>query len=183
MKNILSIILLLIGFAFTSFAQERTVNIAGVDKVIDITSVKTYAYNGGTLDRLIPTTRDTIDYYVIIDKYYPGPIHWYANFTLDTIAGADTTISITVLGKQMNSQSWSTLKAAVTSSAVTGELQVSNTSIGSINAVDTAGLKYYTSYKPSLLTSYRYLRFRLIIKGNDITGTGIKVKRVELNFH
>lgn len=182
MKKFISILFCLAVILQLS-AQERSVNIAGTNTLIDATVIKNIAYNGGTSDRLIPTTRDTIDYYVILSKWEPGPQHWYANFTLDTIAGADTTISITVLGKQMNSQSWSTLKAAVTSSAVSAELQVSNTSIGSINSVDTTGLKYYTSFKPSLLVSYKYLLFRLIIKGNDLTGTGIKVKRVELNFH
>lgn len=172
---IFSILILLVC---ALFAQERTVNLG----IIDLKTTKNVPYNGTTNDRLVPTSRDTIDYTVTFSNYDAGPIHWYANFTLDTIAGADTTISVTVLGKKMASETaWATLKAAATSSAVSAELQVSNTSFA-INAVDTTSLKNYTSEKLNTLLYNKYMNFRLILKGNDHTGTGIRVKRVELQF-
>jgi hypothetical protein len=181
MKRILSL-LFLINFALCLFAQERTVNIAGTGVLVDITSTKNVAYLGGTLDRLIPTTRDTIDYYVQVSNYGTGPIHFYAAFTLAPISGPDTTISLTVLGKKFGNETYGTVKAAVTSSAVTSELIVTSTSLGTINASDTTGLKNYTSYKPNTLVYNKYILFRLILKGNDSVGTGIQIKRVELQL-
>ncbi len=163
------------------YAQERTVDIGS--GLVNTVITKNVAYNGGTSDRLIPTTRDTIDYYVQLSNYDAGhPLHFYFNFTFDTIAGADTTVSVTIMEKKFSSESYSTLIAAATTSAVGSEYQYVRTSLGTINAIDTTGYKYYTSAKPNTLLYYKYLKARLILKGNDITGTGIRVKRVELQF-
>lgn len=207
--------------AINAFCQERTVDI-NFGKLLNVSEIKKIAYNGTASDRLIPTTRDTIDYYIQLTNMPATPLHFYVNFTFDTIAGADTTISITVQKKMFNSESYTDLIAASTTSAVTAELQVSKTSLGvtseytvtetiaSHNLVsaahtlltDTTGLAGYPADSISVpayniveaahtATStkvvnaslyYGYLKFRLIISGNDSVGTGIKVKRLELTF-
>lgn len=182
MKKIFSIFIL-VAFVATAFAQEREVNLLGGSRLLDITSKKNIAYNGNTSDRLIYDTRDTIDYYVIISNYTAGaPLHFYANFTLDTVAGVDTTVSVTVLEKKFASESYSTLIAAANTSEVTAELQYARTSLGTIAVIDSTGYQNYTASKVNTLLYYRYLKFRLILTGDDYVGTGIKVKRVELQF-
>lgn len=186
MKNILSI-LFLFAFALCSFGQERTVDMGSgtttSTKLVNLNLTKTVAYNGGASDYLLPTTRDTIDFVVAIDPSYKlGPINYNVAVTLAPIAGADTTVSVTILGKKTAGATYGVLKAAALTSAVTSELIYEATSLGNINAADTVGMKYYTSFKGNTLLYYRYIKARLIIKGNDSVGTGIKVKRVEFQF-
>ena len=181
MKKILSI-LFLFTFALCSFAQERTVNVYP-NGAVDLSATKTVSYVGTTLDRLIPTTRDTIDFYLkISDNYKLGPLNYNIAVKMSPIAGADTTVSVTVLGKKTAAESYGVLKAAATTSAVTSTLVYSATSIGNINPVDTTGLKYYTSQKANTLLYYKYIMVRLILKGNDSVGTGIKVDRIDFQF-
>ena len=188
---------LLFVFAITAFAQERTVYLNN-NKVFDLSKETWYAYNGNTADRLIPTTRDTIDYIIRVDNGQMGkPMHFYANFTFDTIAGADTTIAITVMGKKFNSESYADIIASALTAEVTGELQVSKTTLGAVSegtwttagATDTFNADSTTTVASRSTTflanstlRYGYLKFRLILQGNDVTGTGIKVKRLELQF-
>jgi len=186
MKNILSI-LFLIAFTLCSFAQERVLDVTSGTTtrtdLLDLNVTKTVAYNGGTSDYLIPVTRDTIDYYVAVAPHYKlGPINYNVVVTLAPISGADTTVAVSILGKKTTGETYGTLKASALTSAVTSELIYSATSIGNINAVDTVGLKNYTSFKANPLLYFKYIKVRLIIKGNDSVGTGIKVKRIEFQF-
>lgn len=219
MKNILLVIALLtVTFLH---AQERTVDLYG-GKLFNLTSGSKIAYNGTTSDRLIPTTRDTIDYYIRLEANQTKATHFYANFTFDTVAGADTTIAITVQGKKFASETYADIIASAVTSAVSAELQVSKTSLGVTTEFtetqtiaqhtitgaaftikqDTATFKYYpadslkvpaTTFTEAAQTVtvtkvvnsslyYGYLKFRLILQGNDSVGTGIKVKRIELQF-
>ena len=196
MKKFL-LLLALSVFAVVTMAQERTVYLNN-DKVFDLKVSKWYAYNRGTADRLIPTTRDTIDFVLrVVNPDAGAPMHFYANFTFDTIAGADTTIAITVQGKKFNSETYSDIIASATTSAVTAELQVSKTTLGAISegtfatagATDTFNADSTTTVAARSTTftansalRYGYLKFRLILQGNDSVGTGIRVKRLEIQF-
>jgi hypothetical protein len=185
-------------------SQERTVNLAGSNNLVDVRNTKNVAYNGTTSDKLIPTTRDTIDYYVILSNYDPGPLHFYAAFNFDTIAGIDTTIAITVQEKKFANEDYTDLIAsAVTAGVIRNDTIAVRTSLGvttvatntTAAAVDifrgtiianndtlTVAQRVTTEVANTLLY-YRYLRFRLILSGNDSVGTGVKVKRVELQFY
>lgn len=215
-KYILTTILSILCLA--TFAQERTVYLNN-DKPFDLSERKWYAYNGNTADRLIPTTRDTIDYVIRVTNPEQGkPMHFYANFTFDTIAGADTTIAVTVMGKKFSSESYADIIASALTAEITGEVQVSKTTLGAVTeytqtvaahnlvfpsyeiTTDTTGLMGYpadtmtvasvtaaeASYAITAVANstlrYGYLKFRLILQGNDVTGTGIKMKRLEIQF-
>lgn len=210
MKNFVNIILVFLAFLVLScipaMSQERTVNLAGGNNLVDVRNTKNVAYNGSAsgLDRLIPTTRDTIDYYVILSNYDPGPLHFYAAFNFDTIAGVDTTVAITVQEKKFANEDYTDLIAsAVTAGSIRNDTIAVRTSLGvttvatntTAAAVDifrgtiianndtlTVAQRVTTEVANTLLY-YRYLRFRLILQGNDSVGTGIKVKRVELQFY
>jgi hypothetical protein len=200
MKKII-LLFSLILFAVSLMAQERTVDL-GNGNLIDITKTKVVAYNGGTSDRLLATTRDTIDYFVKVSNYGSGPLHFYAVITLDTIAGVDTTVAITVQEKKFANESYTDIIASALTSVVSAEQKVVKTSLG-VTSILTGTTAAATDYINDITASntdtvivaarsytqvanpilyYSYLKFRLIIKGNDSVGTGIRVKRVELQF-
>ena len=164
-------------------AQERSVNLAGAGKVVDIRSTKHIAYNGNTSDRLIPTTRDTIDYFVIVDNYDPGPLHFYARLTLSPVAGTDTTVLITVQEKKFAGESYTDIIASAATSVVSTTASYVKTSLGvTTEFTETLGGGTTTTRLANTLLRYRYLKIRLILPGDDTVGTGIKVDRVELQF-
>lgn len=172
MKNIL-IVLMLAFLGIATYAQERIVYLNG-GKVLDLTVNNNVAYNGISSDRLLATTRDTIDYIVII-KSPVGPIRPYVNVTMSPITGADTTVAITVDVKKFGSETWSNLISTSNTAAITtANIQTAKTSLG----VTTE----QTSAVYNTLLFFNYIRVRLIIKGDDHVGTGIQVNRVEFNF-
>lgn len=181
MKKIF-LLLFFASFIAVAFCQERTV-LLNDGKTFDLSLSKEYNYTGTASDYLIPTTRDTIDFVMKVANWGPGGTHFYGTFKLAPIAGSDTTVRIVVLYKHDEGESYSTLKATATGSAVTSTVYYTSTSIGNINSSDTTGLKYYTSFKPNPLLLYKYINFRLILLGNDSVGTGIKVQRVSLQFY
>ena len=179
-------IIIFTGFLFMiagTFAQDRTVNLAGGNNLVNTQTTKVVNYNGNTADRLIPTTRDTIDYYVTLSNYDPGPQHFYAVFTFDTIAGADTTVAITVQGKKFANESYTDIIASDTTDAISAQTNVVTTSLGVVTEfTETLAGGVTTTRLANTLLRYRYLKFRLILPGNDTVGTGIKVKNVRLIF-
>jgi hypothetical protein len=202
MKKILSFIFM-VALIGSLAAQERSVNLLGYGKVLDLKTTKNVPYNGGGSDQLIGTTRDTIDYYVILSNYEQGhPINFKALITLEPITTADTTVSIGVYQKTFTAESYSALIAPAATSQITTETTVSKTTLGVTNQItyttasatdiirqivttdsDTVTVAARTT---TVLNNaslyYKYLMFRLIIAGADYTGSGIKVKRVELQF-
>ena len=181
MKKFITFITIALMFV-SAQAQERTVNIAGNNSLVDLTVSKNVAYNGGTSDRLIPTTRDTIDYFIVLKNYNEGPIHFYAQFVLDTIAGADTTVLITVQEKKFSNETYTDVIASAATSAIGSEVKVVKTSLGVITEFTETIVATNTTRLVNTLLRYRYLKFRLILPGNDSVGTGVKVKRVEIQF-
>jgi hypothetical protein len=175
-RNKMKKLIIVLMFAFlglATYAQERTVYLNG-GKVLDLTQSNKIAYNGNVSDRLLPTTRDTIDYIVIINSPV-GPIRPYVNVTMSPILGADTTVAVTVDIKKFGSETWSNLiSTSNTTAIVSANIQTAKTSLG----VTTE----QTSAVYNTLLFFNYIRVRLILKGDDHVGTGIQVNRVEFNF-
>lgn len=200
MKKILFLIcFLLVGLG--SIAQERTV-VLNSGNYIDLNTTKWYAYNGTTSDYLIPTTRDTIDFVLLVKNQTSLPLNFYASITMAPIAGADTTVAITVQQKMFENGTYTDLIASALTSAITTTVITNKTTLGvtvqdtrtTASAVDlfrgsniknndtlTVASRVQTIQLNPLLF-YRYLKFRLILSGNDHVGTGIKVTRFEINF-
>lgn len=200
MKKILFLIcFLLVGLG--SIAQERTV-ILNSGNYIDLNTTKWYAYNGTTSDYLIPTTRDTIDFVLLVKNQSSLPLNFYASITMAPITGADTTVAITVQQKMFENGTYTDLIASALTSAITTTVITNKTTLGvtvqdtrtTASAVDlfrgsniknndtlTVASRVQTIQLNPLLF-YRYLKFRLILSGNDHVGTGIKVTRFEINF-
>jgi hypothetical protein len=176
MRKLFAICMIII-LGMVAYSQERTVDLNAKvlnSQVLNLTTSSKVTYTSTTtLDRLIPTTRDTIDFTLWL--YAPvGPIRPYIEITLDTIAGADTTVSVTIQEKKNYDEAWTDLIAAANTSAISAETKVIKTSLG----VTTE----QTSAVYNTVLFYNYLRIRLIIRGNDSVGTGIKVKKVQIQF-
>jgi hypothetical protein len=202
MKKFISLFILALAFYAVTFAQERTVNLnAGLP--LDLKVTQWYAYNGITADRLIPTTRDTIDYVLQLKNQTAGPLHFYALVTLSPVSGADTTVAITVQQKKFAGETYSDLIASALTAAITAETKVVKTSLGVTSEVTetvAAATDYFndeiTTNTDTTIVAARtitkvvntllypgYLKFRLILQGNDSVGTGIQVKRIEIKFY
>lgn len=182
MKKI-AILLIAVLLACVSMAQERTVYLNG-GKVVNLSEKQMVTFNGYTSDRLIPTTRDTIDYIVMVEGQGAEPLHFTANIKLDTIAGADTTVNVAVDYKVFENSTYAELIAASLTSDISVPTVVTKTSIGTITGI-TADFASdsTTTYMNNPKLYYRYIRFRLILSGNDSVGTGVAVKRIDLLFY
>lgn len=143
MKKILFILLALTSVIGLK-AQERSVTL-NQGRALDLNVSKEYAYNGYTSDRLIPTTRDTIDYIILVKNQGSDPLHFYAVATLDTIAGADTIVSMQVDYKMFSNQDYSSLIAAAYTSAITAETLVVKTSLGVTSETTSTVAQYVTT--------------------------------------
>jgi hypothetical protein len=196
MKKLIALFFALI-VAIGVMAQERTLTQYNFPK-----SQTYYKYTAVAADTLIATNQDTIDIPVYINKDFP--VQWYANFQLDTIAGADTTVIVKVLGKVFADESWTDITNN-TSSAVSAQIDhaislITNPSLSiaipsysdsidfTFNA-DSTNVGYLTTDARTLTVTqtytasyYRYLLFRLIISGDDATGTGVKLEEMELKL-
>jgi hypothetical protein len=206
MKNL--IIILMLAFSFSLFAQERTIEKTARNGFRDGTY---YKYTGVAADTLISTNQDTIDF--VIEYQGPGYVKKIALHTqLDTIDGADTTVSISVYGKEFEDDgTYVEIIAASTSSAVASTLHSVLTSdwtetFGTYNSTvaahtlltDTTGLSGYPADSvavPShiianaaqtvtpLDKSYRFYRVRYIISGDDSVGDGILISEIEMKLY
>lgn len=200
MKKFIILFIAFLGLAVTSFAQERTV-LLNKGYEFDLSQTKWYAYNGNTADYLLPTTRDTIDYVLQVKNQGSGPLHFYALITLDTVAGVDT-VAITVQQKKFAREDYSDLFASALYK-IRADTNVVKTSLGVTSPYTmtvAAATDYFndevTTNTDTVLVSQRtitqvantllyprYLKFRLILSGNDAIATGIRVKRIELQFY
>lgn len=174
---------------------------------------ETYHYYGGSsADTLIATNQDTLD---IVVKYMGGGyIRKVAvKSRFDVIAGADTTVSVSVFGKEFEDDAtWVEVIAATNTSAVTANNTVQiltsdwtetvaqyTSTIAAHNMVaDTTGFQNYpadtiavaaqtiTNAAQTLTPldkSYRYFRVRYIINGDDSVGTGILLDDFEFKVY
>jgi hypothetical protein len=174
----LIVILLFVSLAATS--QERSVTLP------NMTASQTYyKYTGQTADALVPTTRDTIQYTIYLNKEYP--VQYYINMNLAPVAGADTTVVYTLYGKVFAGESWTQI-ATGTTSAVTTTI---NSPISSFTATDYLASTLVFEADSTVsgrLTSantasyYRYLMLDLQLSGNDSVGTGVKINNLEFKI-
>jgi len=185
------VILVLLAFSFASYAQERTVENSFGRNPITSLNYSYFEVNGGSSDKLIPTTRDTIDY--VFDTKKSKLFDISAMVTLDTIAGADTTVTFAILGRNSENDSWNAIASTTTSAVATDDVFTELTTYASYyeqhvidttltsGAVDATDAFYVTNVDYSAV-SYRWINLRLIIDGDDATGTGISVDKVELKL-
>jgi len=185
------VILVLLAFSFASYAQERTVENSFGRNPITSLNYSYFEVNGGSSDKLISTTRDTIDYVFDTEKSKLFDIS--AMVTLDTIAGADTTVTFAILGRNSENDSWNAIASTTTSAVATDDVFTELTTYASYyeqhvidttltsGAVDATDAFYVTNVDYSAV-SYRWINLRLIIDGDDATGTGISVDKVELKL-
>lgn len=175
----------LILFAVVAMAQERTVNLTLT------TGNYYYKYTGVAADTLKPTNQDTID----VVFYYTSPQYVKkvsVKTRFDIIAGADTTVSTSVYGKEFSDDAtYVSVIGASTSSAVTANntvqiltcdpyLTEAQYITGRITGGDTVNVAHAIT---PFDFSYRYFRVRYILQGNDAVGTGIKIDEIEFRIY
>jgi hypothetical protein len=132
----------------------------------DATYLKYTAVAKDTLSVL----QDTIRIPFLTNKDWP--YEWYGTITMDTIDGADTTVTVNLLGKMFEDDTWSSVTTQL-SSAVTASTKTVFKSM--TNLKDTTDNEV-------IISRYRYLMLEMIIKGNDFVGKGIKLNDVELKL-
>lgn len=178
-------LLAIVLLAVQGMAQERTVNLT-------IPNEGTYInYTGAVADTLIATNQDTID--VVVRYNGPGYVRKIAvKSRFDVIAGADTTVSVSVFGKEFSDDAtYVEIIAAANSSAVTANnvvqiltsdwAEVTGATANTVNADSTITVAAQTA--TPLDKSYRYFRVRYIINGNDSVGTGILLDDFEFKVY
>jgi len=186
-KIILFLSLITLAFACgnPSKAQERTIS-----KTMP-TGTYYYKYTGVAADTLKATNQDTIDF--VITYQSPEYIQKIAVKTrFDIIAGADTTVSTSVYGKEFSDDAtYVSVIGATTSSAVTANNTVQILTCdpytleagyvtGRVAAGDTTNVAHnHTPFD----FSYRVFRIRYILQGNDSVGTGIKIDEIEFKVY
>lgn len=235
MKKLINIIILTI-ISFSIFAQERTVS-----KDFRREGDTYYKYTGIAADTLIATNQDTIDY--VFQTFQPNLVKKIdVKIRYDVVAGADTTVSAQLDGKEFSDQTtYTAIIAAAVGSAVaadntvhiissdytesvasyqttiastvdtlingtnTYDIDADVTQIAYVDTSTTDSLLTEWTVTPSLDTAYltkaaqtltmaaqtvtpadksfRYYRLRLIIAGDDATGTGIKVDEIEIKLY
>lgn len=164
MKKFLGLLFTLAMIHSISNAQTLTKSMMSLSK-----SATFYEYTGASADSL-SVNQDTIIFPFYVNKDYP--IAYYGDITMSPISTTDTTATLQVLGKVFSDDNWSVISTETTS-AISTNLKIVFKSI--TNLQDTTD-------NAQLIKYYRYLGLRVIIKGNDATGTGAKVNRVRLKI-
>ena len=189
--------------------QAQTTVLLNGGNALDLNVSKWYAYNytSSVTDRIVPATanvHDTTDYILRVTNQGSGPLHFYAAITVDTLAGIDTTLNVGVWYKNFSGQDYAALIAAATTAGVVrNDTMVIRTTLGvsTVETLTTAGAtdliaQEITTNSDTVTVAarsttsvvnpvlyYRYLKFRICSLGNDLVGTGVKVKRIEIQFY
>jgi len=181
----LFVLFALFALIISASAQERTVNIT-------VPAGDTYyKYTGTTSDVLIPTTTDTIDlvFWFRVDDYIEK-VAVKSRFDMRTTA--DTTVAITVMGKEFSDDATyvdviaSSLSGAVTANNtvaidVSDPYDVESQYVtGRVTGGDTVNVAHNIT---PFDKSYRYYKVRYILQGNDATGTGVNIDEVEIKLY
>lgn len=185
MKKIFVIFSLLV-FAVAVFAQERTVTLTPIKKG------ETYKkYSGVAADTLVATNQDTID--VVFEYNGPGYVKKVAlKSRFDLISVADTTVAISLFGKEFSDDD---TYVEVIASTLTADINADNTvkvltsdytesiaaSTDVFNADSTITVAAQTITPPD--KSYRYYRARYIITAASGAGSGVKLDEIELKLY
>jgi len=182
-------LILTIGLIFVvllAFSQDRTVT-----KMLD-KGATYYKYTGVAADTLGPVDQDTIDvvFQVRVDEFI-SKIELKSRF--DLVDGNDTTVAITVSGKNFSDDDYTEL----ISSTLTDDIDADNTvkvltgshtsSIASfIAAYEVADGDSTLTYPVITVTpedySYRFIKARYIIQGTSAAGSGVKIDEIELKI-
>lgn len=193
MKKFLSLIFLVV-VAMAGIAQERTVPTSGYmtfDRSESGRYFSKWEYTGTTSDYLVPTTMDTIDFNY--DTKRSAPYSFDLVNVLAPITGADTTVTIQVLGRNSDYEDWglitSTLTAVVDAQIVssinwgkTGTIAAHNIPFANSTAETADTLKVPAQTITLNNVTKQYLKVRLILTGDDSVGTGVKVVKQELKL-
>lgn len=193
MKKFLSLILLIV-VAMIGIAQERSVPTSGYmtfDRNESGRYFSKWEYTGTSSDHLIPTTRDTIDFNY--DTKRSAPYSFDLINVFDTIARADTTVVIQVLGRNSVYEDWGLI--TTTTTAVVGAQLVSSINYGKTGTIAAYNIPFAnpaeatadTLKVPAQTITFnnvtdQFIKVRLIISGDDSVGTGIKVVKQELKL-
>lgn len=195
MKKILFISLILTVSFLSSFGQVRTVSVQNYQG-LPVKGEKpnpeyvTQTYTGVGADVMVDNT-DTLQVPFLVNK--PFGAKYYANIVLDTIAGADTTCTVNVYGKMFSSQSYSLIETTTTS-AISAQVATAIESMTDPTysmtyaaAVDTfkadstiINVARTVTVTPVITPYYRYLLFEITPVGDDATGSGVKLDKIEL---
>lgn len=193
MKRFLSLILLII-VAMIGMAQERSVPTSGYmtfDRNETGRYFSKWEYTGTSSDYLIPTTRDTIDFNY--DTKRSAPYSFDLVNVLAPIAGADTTVTIQVLGRNSEYETWSLITSTLT--AVVDAQIVSSINWGKTQTIAAHNIPFANSTAETADTlkvpaqtitlnnvTNQFIKVRLILTGDDSVGTGVKVVKQELKL-
>lgn len=170
-KFILLVFAVLLSFALT--AQDRTL---ATRTFTSVGSMLTYT---GVAADTLTANQDSIDFVFIPNKAYPCQV--YILTELDTIDGADTTVTAYLYGRMFSTQNWalvtstaSTNVAAATENVLYNTAQNSGTmswdTVGNVNT-------FTGTYTSSAITNfYREYRVVYVIKGDDHVGKGVAIK-------
>lgn len=178
MKRILSILIIVVA-ATMGYSKTKIIN---ADKILaaDVTAPGSITcYYTGVASDTLTANQDTLIYNITLNK--STPMNTYARITLDTIAGADTTVIINLRGRMFNDESWTIIKS-VTSTVIDSSVGVV---IETMTAQNLAmGFKSDSTYSiiPSINPCWRQIQTELIISGDDLTGKGVKLKGIKWYF-
>jgi len=179
----LFLLIAMLALIVNAFAQERTVS-ATLPR-----NSSYFIYEGTKYDTLTYTNQDTIDFVLTVkNKGVVGRVAIFSQF--DTIAGADTSVSITVAAKEFEGDTYAEFMSTVLDTVAEASSILMKSEISTIAFLApytnvAAGTADTLHYQPIIKfnNSYRYYRVRYIIQGDDSVGEGIKLEQLEFKFY
>ena len=166
------------------FSQDRTVT---KEMNVDATY---YKYSGTAADTLGAVDQDTLDLIVVYrGGGYVNKVAVKSRFDLNS--GADTTVAISVFGKEFGDDG---TYVEVIASALTADINANNTTkimVSDPYSVEASAI-YAVAAGDSTISahnhtpfdkSYRYYRIRYILTAQSLAGTGVKLDEFEIKFY
>ena len=149
-------------------------------------------YTGLSTDLLVSTTSDTIQIRYHVKKHVPYTAKVMSKF--NPIAGADTTVAITLYGRNSTDESWTslvtgtsdvvdadgvtkTISSSSTMTVAAFDVPFTNPAAGTVDTLEYPVQTYTYSF-----LEYSYLLVQYVISGDDSVGTGIELVRSELKL-
>lgn len=191
MKNYLFTIVALLAFCVSAYSTDRTTGVKKLNADITQKNSVTYVYTGTAADS-ITSNQDTVRVEILANKGYPVAV--YANTVIDLLSTADTTVKLELLGKVFLEDTYTSLTSVTTAEITASDTRnsVNTITLPSINfeydttaiypsqsvAIDSAKL-YSGDHSNTLTHYYRYFALDIIIQGDDNTGTGLTLDKVQ----
>jgi len=167
---------MMIVFALGAIAQVKTYSTITMSSNPNRAGYATYSLPVSAADTLT-LNQDTIQVPFLLNK--PYPCEFYAKLTLDTIAGADTTVILNTYGKMFSDDSYSLIKTTTTA-AIAAEASTAIETMTTGNYSLTIDSDSLTTVTGIITPFYRYVMFECIITDEDYTGSGVKLTGLEL---